>query len=177
MPALASTSWPNSPRSSENSAFAQEQVTMSSPKNVAIVGAGPGGLACAHKQLKLTPHSVTIFDKASRVGGLWERNSLNNPEMHTNICRFTVAFSDLAWESVILDDQFPCTRKRGWWKNTCNTTRRRTCPRTVWSYLLTPRKVNCEISRTIRIQNTVPILHSISMENLTKTNWQSYARL
>lgn len=80
---------------------------MSSPKNVAIVGAGPGGLACAHKQLKLTPHSVTIFDKASRVGGLWERNSLINPEMHTNICRFTVAFSGLAWESVNLGRSVP----------------------------------------------------------------------
>lgn len=76
-------------------------------KSVAVVGAGPGGLVCAHKLLRLTPFSVTIFEKASRVGGLWERNSLINPEMQTNFCRFTASFSDLAWESVDLGRPAP----------------------------------------------------------------------
>jgi glutamate synthase (NADPH/NADH) small chain len=38
-------------------------------KSVAIVGSGPAGLACA-QQLARTGHSVTVFEKADRVGGL-----------------------------------------------------------------------------------------------------------
>ena len=38
-------------------------------KKVAVVGAGPSGLACADKLNKLG-HSVTVFEKDDRVGGL-----------------------------------------------------------------------------------------------------------
>ncbi|MFN7157549.1 MAG: FAD-dependent oxidoreductase, partial [Erythrobacter cryptus] len=38
-------------------------------KQVAIVGSGPAGLACA-QQLARAGHSVTVFEKADRVGGL-----------------------------------------------------------------------------------------------------------
>jgi glutamate synthase (NADPH) small chain len=38
-------------------------------KNVAVVGSGPAGLACA-QQLARAGHSVTLFEKADRIGGL-----------------------------------------------------------------------------------------------------------
>ncbi len=38
-------------------------------KSVAVVGSGPAGLACA-QQLARAGHSVTIFEKSDRVGGL-----------------------------------------------------------------------------------------------------------
>ena len=38
-------------------------------KSVAIVGSGPAGLACA-QQLARAGHSVTVFEKSDRVGGL-----------------------------------------------------------------------------------------------------------
>jgi glutamate synthase (NADPH/NADH) small chain len=38
-------------------------------KKVAVVGSGPAGLACA-QQLARAGHSVTLFEKADRIGGL-----------------------------------------------------------------------------------------------------------
>jgi glutamate synthase (NADPH) small chain len=38
-------------------------------KNVAIVGSGPAGLACA-QQLARAGHDVTVFEKSDRIGGL-----------------------------------------------------------------------------------------------------------
>src|SRR6185369_11993637 len=38
-------------------------------KKVAVVGSGPAGLAAA-QQLRRAGHSVTVFEKADRVGGL-----------------------------------------------------------------------------------------------------------
>src|SRR4030095_315610 len=38
-------------------------------KAVAVVGSGPAGMACAH-QLARAGHSVTVFEKSDRVGGL-----------------------------------------------------------------------------------------------------------
>jgi glutamate synthase (NADPH/NADH) small chain len=38
-------------------------------KTVAVVGSGPAGLACA-QQLARAGHSVTLFEKADRIGGL-----------------------------------------------------------------------------------------------------------
>src|SRR5438094_6890263 len=38
-------------------------------KRVAVVGSGPAGLACA-QQLGRAGHSVTVFEKADRIGGL-----------------------------------------------------------------------------------------------------------
>jgi dihydropyrimidine dehydrogenase (NAD+) subunit PreT len=40
-------------------------------KRVAVVGAGPAGLACAHR-LALLGHSVTVFEAAAKAGGLNE---------------------------------------------------------------------------------------------------------
>ena len=42
-----------------------------SGKRVAVVGAGPAGLACAHR-LAMHGHDVTIFDKRAKAGGLNE---------------------------------------------------------------------------------------------------------
>ncbi len=38
-------------------------------KTVAVVGSGPAGLACAH-QLNRAGHSVTVYERADRIGGL-----------------------------------------------------------------------------------------------------------
>ena len=38
-------------------------------KRVAVVGSGPAGMACA-QQLARAGHSVTLFEKADRIGGL-----------------------------------------------------------------------------------------------------------
>ena len=40
-----------------------------SGKTVAVIGSGPAGLACA-QQLARTGHSVTVFEKNDRIGGL-----------------------------------------------------------------------------------------------------------
>ena len=42
---------------------------MKSGKKVAIVGSGPAGLACA-QQLARAGHTVTVFEKSDRIGGL-----------------------------------------------------------------------------------------------------------
>ncbi|KAF2654451.1 hypothetical protein K491DRAFT_660219 [Lophiostoma macrostomum CBS 122681] len=68
-------------------------------KSVAVIGAGPGGLIAARKLLK-SGFAVTIYEKGPRVGGLWDRESLINPDMQANFSIFTVSFSDLAWESI-----------------------------------------------------------------------------
>jgi glutamate synthase (NADPH/NADH) small chain len=38
-------------------------------KNIAVVGSGPAGLACA-QQLARAGHNVTVFEKSDRIGGL-----------------------------------------------------------------------------------------------------------
>jgi glutamate synthase (NADPH/NADH) small chain len=43
--------------------------TKKTGKSVAVVGSGPAGLACA-QQLARAGHSVTVFEKSDRVGGL-----------------------------------------------------------------------------------------------------------
>src|SRR5690606_17163957 len=40
-------------------------------KSVAVVGAGPAGLSCAHR-LAMLGHEVTIFDTRAKPGGLNE---------------------------------------------------------------------------------------------------------
>ncbi|KAF2090549.1 FAD/NAD(P)-binding domain-containing protein [Saccharata proteae CBS 121410] len=83
------------------------------PKSVAIVGAGPAGLVTAKTLLNAYPpgtFNVTVLDRNHRVGGMWavergQRDGKVDPEMRTNLSRFTVAFSDLAWESVDLGER------------------------------------------------------------------------
>jgi glutamate synthase (NADPH/NADH) small chain len=50
--------------------WVKPQIPLSrSGKRVAIVGSGPAGLACA-QQLARAGHSVTVYEKADRIGGL-----------------------------------------------------------------------------------------------------------
>ncbi|MGL4767270.1 MAG: NAD(P)-dependent oxidoreductase [Formosimonas sp.] len=56
--------------------FAQPELTMftraaETGKRVAVVGAGPAGLACAH-QLAVQGHQVALFDAKDKLGGLNE---------------------------------------------------------------------------------------------------------
>jgi glutamate synthase (NADPH/NADH) small chain len=44
-------------------------VSVRSGKKVAVVGSGPAGLSCADR-LNMRGHSVTVFEKADRIGGL-----------------------------------------------------------------------------------------------------------
>lgn len=69
-------------------------------KTVAIVGAGPCGIVAAQKFLQSSNLAVTIFERNAGFGGLWRPGGLINPEMRTNQTKFTVAFSDLSWETV-----------------------------------------------------------------------------
>ncbi|KAI2689768.1 hypothetical protein CBS147355_219 [Penicillium roqueforti] len=92
-----------------------------SPKKVAIIGAGPSGLVTAKTLLhnfSSGTFSPIIFESQNEVGGLWSShhhspNQTNgppvtlDPRMRTNLSRFSVAFSDLSWESVIPDADIP----------------------------------------------------------------------
>ncbi|KAH8426065.1 uncharacterized protein LDX57_003806 [Aspergillus melleus] len=103
------------------------------PKKVAIIGAGPSGLVALKTLLHNYPEgtfSATIFDKARSIGGLWPTTTpssttstqqtsqdgvpsasatrgLIDPMMRTNLSRFTVGFSDWAWESVLHEGAVP----------------------------------------------------------------------
>ena len=86
-------------------------------------GAGPSGLVTAKTLLRNFPNGTflpTVFDSRHEVGGLWPNNPdgskiLGNddqpgtldPSMRTNLSRFTVAFSDLSWESVMGSSDVP----------------------------------------------------------------------
>lgn len=67
-------------------------------KKVAIIGAGPAGLVAAKSCLEygLTP---TIFEKSSRVGGVWsgEDHGAAWTGMHTNLSKWSCMFSDFPW--------------------------------------------------------------------------------
>lgn len=86
-------------------------------------GAGPSGLVTAKTLLHNFPHgtfSPVIFDSRHEIGGLWSEPQPGNkrwgngnapgtldPSMRTNLSRFTVAFSDLSWESVLASANVP----------------------------------------------------------------------
>ncbi|CAF9929112.1 MAG: hypothetical protein GOMPHAMPRED_005319 [Gomphillus americanus] len=81
-----------------------------SPKTVAIIGAGPGGLVTAKTFLHSHPRDtfqVTVFEKSNRIGGIWsvtrdQPDGIVPLDMPTNLSRFAVAFSDLDWSSLDL---------------------------------------------------------------------------
>lgn len=81
-------------------------------KSVAIVGAGPSGLVAAKTLLHAFPKDafrVTVLERNARVGGMWamdegQPGGKADSHMATNISRFNVCFSDLAWSSVFPDD-------------------------------------------------------------------------
>ncbi|RAK97122.1 uncharacterized protein BO80DRAFT_468030 [Aspergillus ibericus CBS 121593] len=97
------------------------------PKKVAIIGAGPSGLVTAKTLLHSFPEGTfipSVFEKNHRIGGLWPAGISShggdqpqiNPWIRTNLSRFTVAFSDLAWESVVGEEElsmFPQARQVG----------------------------------------------------------------
>ena len=80
-------------------------------QSVCVVGAGPAGLAAAHI-CRQHGFAVTVYEAADRVGGMWrdDRGGVGDkcsPEMRTNLSRYTVAFSDLAWTSAHVDISKP----------------------------------------------------------------------
>ncbi|PHH78853.1 hypothetical protein CDD80_6143 [Ophiocordyceps camponoti-rufipedis] len=83
-------------------------------KSVCVVGAGPSGLVAAKTFLHNAPKGafrVTVLDRQSAVGGLWpssvaDRRRQIDPLMLANQSRYTMHFSDLAWE----DDAPPVPR-------------------------------------------------------------------
>ena len=83
-------------------------------KTVAVIGAGPAGLVAAKTLIHSLPEQtfrVTLFERSSRIGGLWDVESpaedgLIDPEMRTNLTQFTVSFSDLSWESINVNPKY-----------------------------------------------------------------------
>ncbi|KAH8731543.1 hypothetical protein GQ44DRAFT_671522 [Phaeosphaeriaceae sp. PMI808] len=78
-------------------------------RSVCIIGAGPAGLVAAKTFLQAGIYSVTVFEAADDVGGMWkgvpgDYGDKCSPYMRTNLSRFTVAFSDLSWSNVPLRD-------------------------------------------------------------------------
>jgi dimethylaniline monooxygenase (N-oxide forming) len=63
---------------------------------VAIVGAGPGGLAAAKYAIE-AGFDVTVFEASDDLGGQWHATAFHSgvwPGMHTNTSRAMTAFSD-----------------------------------------------------------------------------------
>jgi hypothetical protein len=84
-----------------------------SSKSVLVIGAGPAGLVAAKTLIQYGGghrFKVTVFERAERVGGMWRaekeaEGEKCSPHMKTNLSRFTVAFSDLSWQSITFDDE------------------------------------------------------------------------
>lgn len=72
-------------------------------KKVAIIGAGVAGLQLAERLLSCGITQLTIFEKASTVGGVWRENyadfSLQVPK---ELCAFTSTRTNTPIERVIL---------------------------------------------------------------------------
>jgi cation diffusion facilitator CzcD-associated flavoprotein CzcO len=67
-----------------------------SSKTVAIIGAGPYGLAAAKHILDcgLTPF---VFEKGNDIGGLWRPNTATWEGLHTNASIHVMTFADHPW--------------------------------------------------------------------------------
>ncbi|GAA4663839.1 flavin-containing monooxygenase [Amycolatopsis dongchuanensis] len=63
---------------------------------VAVIGAGPGGLAAAKAA---TEHGLrpVVFERAPAIGGVWRADGAAWPGMTTNLSHPLCAFSDLPW--------------------------------------------------------------------------------
>ncbi|TKA77645.1 hypothetical protein B0A55_04604, partial [Friedmanniomyces simplex] len=76
-------------------------------KRVCIIGAGPAGLVAAKTFLQTGHFTVTVYEKITRVGGIWAldedtQDGFLAPQTPTNLSRFTVGFGDLDWNEVDL---------------------------------------------------------------------------
>src|SRR4051794_25466620 len=65
-------------------------------RSVAVIGAGPSGLAAA-RFLKSEGFTPVLFERARSIGGQWSDDAQASggwPSMHTNTTRTLTAFSD-----------------------------------------------------------------------------------
>ena len=72
--------------------------------NVAVIGAGPGGLVAA-RWLLSQGFEPTIFERSPMLGGQWtglDGRSGVWPSMHTNSSRILTAFGDLEHETHLV---------------------------------------------------------------------------
>lgn len=77
--------------------------------NIAVIGAGPGGLVAA-RWLLSQGLSPTVFEQSAMVGGQWTGIAGHSgvwPAMHTNTSRVMTAFSDLEHQT---DRVYPSNR-------------------------------------------------------------------
>ncbi len=75
----------------------QQQTTVMPDNCVAVIGAGPGGLAAA-KWLAAHGLDPVVFEASARLGGQWNSTCATSavwPGMRTNTSRIMTAFSDL----------------------------------------------------------------------------------
>ncbi len=72
-----------------------------SGKNIAIIGAGPAGLACAAKLLE-AGHTVTIFDRSSEFGGMIESVIPSDRQGDSLKNEIAAIFADVPKDRMIL---------------------------------------------------------------------------
>jgi len=70
-------------------------------KKIAVIGAGPAGLACAAKLLE-AGHSVTVFDKSSEFGGMVESVIPEDRQSGSLKNEIAAVFSDVPEERMVL---------------------------------------------------------------------------
>lgn len=76
---------------------------MAGSKKVAVIGAGPSGIACA-RYLLLHGAEVTVFERHVDIGGQWDCSSPYSavwPSMHSNTCSLTTRFSDMEYPADV----------------------------------------------------------------------------
>lgn len=77
--------------------MSSNEISIRPPNVVAVVGAGPAGLACAAHLLRQGLEPV-VFEAAAAVGGQWNGDAPGSatwPGMRTNTSRIMTAFADL----------------------------------------------------------------------------------
>src|SRR5687767_13118252 len=81
---------------SQNSELRKLGCEIQSVADVAVIGAGPGGLVAAKSLLECGLEPV-IFERDRRIGGLWQDGRGAWPGMLTNLSRHSCVFSDFPW--------------------------------------------------------------------------------